>query len=220
MSERCKGRVERRYDFWSKYYDALDTFPIVGRIEKKWRLEALEKLDIKKDSKVLDMGCGSGLMLPWMAERISDGEIIAIDFSAKMLDVASRRVMKAGLEDKVTVLRENVEGTQFPDEHFDRILATFTVTSVPNPQRLVREMERLLKKDGRAVILDAGKPTSRLMIIYPLCKWIAKIGGYTYWDRDIIGMVNEETELRTVDIHRYFGGMVYLMVLEKKGNVG
>lgn len=205
-----KGKVARRYDRWSKFYDALDTFPLLGRIEKKWRLEAIELLKIDDENNVLDIGTGSGLILPWLAEYITNGKIIGVDISEKMLLKAKKRIKKNGVEDIVAVQKDDVENLAFQNNSFDRIIATFTLTTIPNPKKAVKEMIRVLKEDGKIVILDTGRPKNRFVKIfyYPLLP-IARVFGYTYFDRDIQSIIENTHRLRITNIKTFFGGMVY-----------
>ena len=217
MSSKKKDKVIQRYDRWSRYYDALDTFPGVGRYEKRWRLEAIALLDLKGGETVLDAGTGSGLILPWIAEAMPSGKLVATDLSEGMLAKARERVasvMKEGVE--IEIVKDDVESSSYPDDTFDRIISTFTLTSVPDLKMCVQELARILKKGGHLVVLDTGKPTSLVYKLYfPLMRGVAALSGYTYMGRDIIGLIEGCPNLKILEVHRFFGGMVYIVVAEK-----
>ncbi|MCK4266160.1 MAG: methyltransferase domain-containing protein, partial [Thermoplasmata archaeon] len=117
-----KAKVERRYDRWSRYYDTVDTFPGIGRLEKRWRLEAIESLELKPDDMVLDVGTGTGLILPWIAERLTTGKVMGIDLSENMLEKARERAGKCGVEDRVELRKMDIEKMGFEDGSFDKVI--------------------------------------------------------------------------------------------------
>jgi len=181
-----KSRVAKRYDKWSGFYDSVDTFPLVGRAEKRWRLEAIEMLDIKENHQVLDVGTGTGLILPWIATHLETGKVIGTDISEKMLKKARERAEKAGVADRIELKIDDAANMSFPDKTFDRIIATYTMTTVPEPEKTFAEMVRVMKDDGKLVILDTGKPKKRLSrAVHYYMTPFAKVFGLTHIDRDI-----------------------------------
>jgi len=213
---KSKERVAKRYDRWSRYYDAVDTLPGVSKSQMEWRMEAVELLDVKGDSVVLDAGTGSGLIIPWIAERLEGGKVVGTDISGKMLEVARKRAEAAGVADRVELVKDDIEASSFADGYFDRAIATFTLTTVPDPRGTLENMSRVLKKGGLLVILDTGRPTSLgYKIIFPFIKFSARTFGYTYIDRDIIDMVRGIPALEFVSETRHMGGMVYCLVCRK-----
>ena len=210
-----KGKVAKRYDRWSRFYDALDTFPVLGRIEKKWRLSAIESLKIDDGNNVLDVGTGSGLIIPWLAEHVTNGKIIGVDISEKMLLKAKKRIKKYEIEAVASVQKDDVEALTFQNNSFDRVIATFALTTIPNPEKAVKEMIRVLKEDGKMVILDTGKPKNPFVKIfyYPMLP-IARVFGYTYFDRDIKSIIEDTNKLKITNMKTFFGGMVYCISCE------
>ena len=214
-----KGKVVRRYDRWSGFYDFVDSIPPMGAMEKRWRREAIRMLDVRPDSRVLDMGTGSGMILPWLAEPIAGGKVVGTDLSLKMLEVAKARVERAGCAGKVELAEDDCETSKFPEASFDRAITTFTLTSVPEPEKAVSELARLLKPGGKGVVLDHGRPTSLLLrALFPYIAAVARLFGYTYLKRDIRGMLERTPCLKITGEKRFFGGMVYAIAFEKRSS--
>lgn len=211
-----KSKVARRYDRWSGVYDSVDTFPIVGRAEKRWRLEAIAMLDLQPDDLVLDVGTGTGLIIPWIAEHLTTGKVIGIDISEKMLARARERAEKCGVAHRVELKIDDAENMSFRDGTFDKIIATYTMTTVPEPEKTFREMVRVLKDDGKIVILDTGKPrkgASRAVHFYMTP--FAKFFGLTHIDRDMDAIASTVDGIVKMEEKRYYGGMVYSNVWVK-----
>ncbi len=211
-----KEKVAKRYDRWSGVYDKIDTFPGANKYEKKWRMYSITSLRLNGEEGVLDIGTGSGLILPWIAELVPDGKVMGTDISEKMLDKANERIVSSGMNNIEVKLMDSEEMT-FDDETFDRVIATFALTSFPDPQTAINEVARVLRKGGIFVILDTGKPRNPfLRLMFPMLRLTARTFGYTYIGRDIISMVRENTALQLTEDKRFFGGMVYCLTIRKQ----
>lgn len=98
--------------------------------------------------KVLDVGCGKGELLAEIGARFPGSDLSGVDFSTARLRDASRRV---GL--RVTLKEADIQkALPFPDASFDRIFCTETLEHLKDPHRCLREMGRILKADGRAIL--------------------------------------------------------------------
>ncbi|MEM3397189.1 MAG: methyltransferase domain-containing protein [Thermoplasmata archaeon] len=176
-----KDRVRKRYDRWSSFYDLFDLGGVT--FEKRF---AVDTLELNGDEHVLDFGTGTGAILPYIAGKLKNGKVYAVDFSERMLGKAKERVRKAGFQSKVEILKDDCENLSFPSNYFDCVIATFTFTSLPHPQKGAIELERVLKPGGRFSVLETGKPKKwYLLPHYWLIKPVARVFGYTYIDRNV-----------------------------------
>lgn len=138
--------VEKVYNRYSKFYDF-----IFGPFFHSGREMAPYLLDLRPGMRLLEVGVGTGLSLPRMPRNI---RITGIDLSQKMLDQASSRLREEGLQDTVDLLKMDATNLDFEDSSFDRVLAAYFISTVPDPVRAVAEMKRVCKPGGYLVFLN------------------------------------------------------------------
>ena len=98
---------------------------------------------------VADLGCGTGQVAAALAPHVK--QVIAVDNSAAMLKAAKKRI--AGLEN-AELRRGELEALPLADESVDAALLILALTYVAEPALVLKEMSRVLKRGGRAVIVD------------------------------------------------------------------
>ncbi|MEW5937166.1 MAG: methyltransferase domain-containing protein [Candidatus Thermoplasmatota archaeon] len=206
-----KEKIAKRYDRWSRCYDAIDTCPLFGgTVQKRWKREAINALGIERGERVLDMGTGTGLIVPWILEKGAGLRVVGIDLSRRMLLRAHARAMAAEM------VQGDLEQMPFKDGAFDKIIATFTLTTVPDPVQCLRETARVLRKGGKVAVLDTGPPKKGLTrLFYPLLARSARLSGYTMIDRNPKDMIERAKSLIIETERRFFSSCVYLLVLRK-----
>ena len=112
---------------------------IIGRI--------LDNAEITEGLDILDVACGTGVMIPYYLER-NAASVTAIDISPEMAKIAAEKFEG---EPRVTVLCGDIEEAAF-ERQFDRIVVYNAFPHFPNPQRLLRTLAGLLKEGGRLTI--------------------------------------------------------------------
>lgn len=139
------GSIKKAYRRWAVVYD--HTF---GRITTEGRRHAVELINQRR-GRVLEVGVGTGLSLPSYSSHL---EIVGIDLSPEMLDKAREKVAEEGL-DNVTGLHEMDAGDlRFPDASFDTVVAMYTITVVPHPEKVMRELARVCKVGGHVILVN------------------------------------------------------------------
>ena len=111
----------------------------------------IQVVDPKPGERVLDVGCGTGIVARQVAERLgSGGSVTGLDLSPNMLAVARAT---AGRERVTIEWREgNAEQLPFPDSRFDLVLSQFALMFVTNKAVALAEMHRVVTEHGRALI--------------------------------------------------------------------
>lgn len=137
--------VQRAYRRWAPIYDF--TF---GRLVEAGRRHAVEIINRRKGS-VLEVGVGTGLSLPQYGDHL---RITGIDISTEMLDKARKRALRHGLDNVEDLLEMDAGKLDFPDEEFDTVVAMYVVTVVPDPEQVMRELERVCAPGGEVILVN------------------------------------------------------------------
>lgn len=99
--------------------------------------------------RVLDVACGTGLVAFAAAQAVGpQGHVIGIDLADRMVDAARRRAVESEVPN-VEFARMDAEHLNLPDASFDVALCAFGLMYMPDPERAVREMHRVLRPGGR-----------------------------------------------------------------------
>ncbi len=213
-----KEKVSERYDRWTPFYDLVDNFPFISGFQKRWKRQAVELLDPTSGDKILDMGTGTGEILPWITESMEDGLLVGTDISEGMISKARSRIddiEKVPEDLEIKVVKDDIGSSKFSNDYFNKMIATFTFTTVPNMGKAASECARILKPGGMMIILDTGKPKNPFgyPLFYPMML-SAKIFGRTHMDRDVEGTVSKKFEVTRV--RQNMLGMVYTLRCEKQ----
>lgn len=137
--------VRSAYRRWAPIYD--NTF---GRFTTEGRRHAVEIIN-QRQGRVLEVGVGTGLSLPNYGGHL---EIVGIDLSPEMLDKAREKVAEDGLEN-ITGLHEMDAGElSFASDSFDTVVAMYTLTVVPDPEKVMRELQRVCKVGGQVILVN------------------------------------------------------------------
>src|SRR6266542_2142600 len=98
---------------------------------------------------VLEIAAGTGRNFPFYS---SDVRLTAVEVSPNMLDIAASRARELGLE--VDLRLGDVQALEFPDETFDTVVCTLSLCSVQDDRRAVAEARRVLRPEGRLLLLE------------------------------------------------------------------
>jgi ubiquinone/menaquinone biosynthesis C-methylase UbiE len=112
----------------------------------------VEKLGIQQDDSVLEIGCGHGVAVDLICERLETGKVIAIDRSQKMIDAAMRRNRRHIEASKVEFVVGDVESLQFTDRRFDKIVASRIGLFHREPEYARSIVDPWLRPDGKLFV--------------------------------------------------------------------
>ena len=185
------------YGRWATLYDRIAVAPGVDR----WRRAAASGVTSPGDT-VVEMGCGTGVNLPYLRERVGpDGRVVGIDITGPLLGLARERV---AAYDNVAVVRG--DATAPPIREADAVLATFVCGLLSDPAAVVDRWCDLVGPGGRVAVLDAtASDDPRGRMLNPLFRAFVAAGSPTDHVRDVFRAPFEGgTELlsRRVDASR------------------
>jgi ubiquinone/menaquinone biosynthesis C-methylase UbiE len=140
-----KTDARRTFDRWAGSYERDPFSRMIARLQR----DALEALELGKEDRFLDVGCGTGAAVRAAAEVAE--RAVGVDLSTKMLAEARERA--AGLP-RVEFVEGDSEDLPFGDEEFTAVLCTTSLHHYPRPEKAAREMARVLAPGGRVVIGD------------------------------------------------------------------
>ncbi|MBE0452799.1 class I SAM-dependent methyltransferase [Roseovarius autotrophicus] len=199
--------VRNSYARWAPVYDA--TF---GKITHAGRRAAVDHINVRGGD-VLEVGVGTGLSL----EAYDPGlRVTGVDYSPAMLRKARARVARLGLRQVAGLRRMDARKLDFPDASFDTVAAMHVLSVVPEPERVMAEIARVLRPGGQVVITNHFKHERGVWA--GLARVAAPLERVLGWHSDFeIGTVLREDALDVVDQRGLPPmGMMTFLVLEKR----
>jgi ubiquinone/menaquinone biosynthesis C-methylase UbiE len=143
-------------------YDSYMRNVTLGR-ERALRETTVNLAQVKPGDCVLEVGCGTGsLTLAAKRQAGPSGQVFGIDIIPGMVEASQRKAERAG--EAVTFQLGSIDQIPFPADHFDTVLCSFMIFHMSEATRRkgIAEVFRVLKPQGRWLILDLGLPPQRL----------------------------------------------------------
>ena len=174
------AQVEQMFDNIAHSYDLLNHCLSMG-IDKRWRRAAINTLKPFAPKRMLDVATGTGDFAILSAKMLKPESLLGVDISEGMLDVGRKKVLQGGLANIVKFQKDDCMALSLDDDLFDAITVAYGVRNFPDLDKGLSEMRRVLKKDGRLVIIELTAPRRfpmrQLFWLYshafmPLVGWI------------------------------------------------
>ena len=156
--ESKKKQVEHMFDQIAFRYDFLNRF-LSGGIDVWWRKKAIGNLKALQPKTILDVATGTGDFALISNKILSPEKITGIDISEGMLEFGRKKILKAGLQNKIELLQGDSEAILFPDNSFDAVTVAFGVRNFENLEKGLSEIRRVLKPGGKLVVLEFTRPS-------------------------------------------------------------
>ncbi|NUP04616.1 MAG: bifunctional demethylmenaquinone methyltransferase/2-methoxy-6-polyprenyl-1,4-benzoquinol methylase UbiE [Polyangiaceae bacterium] len=151
------------FDGIASRYDLLNRIISFG-IDKSWRRRASAALALSdKGARVLDVATGTADLAIEIATSHASVEVVGVDPSAKMLEVASAKIGARGLSRSIELEIGEAEKLPFPDGSFEGVTIAFGIRNVADRPRGLREMKRVTKPGGKVVVLELSEPKPGVM---------------------------------------------------------
>jgi demethylmenaquinone methyltransferase / 2-methoxy-6-polyprenyl-1,4-benzoquinol methylase len=192
------GKKEQVADMFNRIafrYDFLNRFLSAG-IDIYWRKRAIKELTAADPQIILDVATGTADVAIMMTKYLHPKKIIGIDISQSMLELGRKKIAKLQLNNVIELETGDSEAINLSDETFDAVTVAFGVRNFENLEKGLSEIRRVLKPNGKLVVLEFSKPKKlflrKLYNFYMriaakgVGKWVAKNGeAYEYLQESV-----------------------------------
>jgi len=170
-TERKEEYVRQLFDDIAEEYDSMNRLVSAG-MWGRWHRKFAARTGFRPGDRILDVACGTGDLTMLAASQVAPGgEVIGVDISQGMLEVARRRVSDSPLRDIIKLQTGNAMALEFPDDSFDGVTMGWAMRNVSSIPKTLSEIYRVLKPGGRFILLEAARPKS----------WLVRAGFFLYW---------------------------------------
>ena len=149
-----KARARLFYRYLSKVYDRINPFIWTDEM----RTEALDLLDLDRDDRVLDVGCGTGFATEGLLGRVET--VYGLDQSVHQMEKAFE---KFGRHGRVRFCRGDAERLPFADDAFDVVWSSGSIEYWPNPVDALEELRRVARPGGQVLVVGPNNPRTSVM---------------------------------------------------------
>jgi demethylmenaquinone methyltransferase/2-methoxy-6-polyprenyl-1,4-benzoquinol methylase len=156
-----QAQVRSLFDSIAHRYDFLNHILSSG-IDILWRQRAVRLLQPIHPKQVLDVATGTADLAIEMA-KMNPEQVIGVDISTRMLEIARVKVIKKNLEKIIALESGEAEHLRFESGSFDVVMTAFGVRNFENLELGLREFYRVLRSGGTAMILEFSKPRQILV---------------------------------------------------------
>ena len=155
--------VWQMFDRIAQRYDLLNHILSLGQ-DMRWRKKVARFLTEKSDQYILDLATGTGDQLICLLKSTNRiNRAIGTDLAKEMLNFGREKVQKKQLEDRIVLEEGNAEQIRYEDETFDAVTIAFGIRNVKNVRKSISEMYRVLKPEGRVLVLEFSLPKSGIL---------------------------------------------------------
>jgi 2-polyprenyl-3-methyl-5-hydroxy-6-metoxy-1,4-benzoquinol methylase len=135
--------------YWTAIYQGQGIIEATHQFRLRTALEMVDSLRLEPGARGLDVGCGAGLAAAELARR--GLQVDALDAVETMIVAARRCAVELGVEGRVTMRVGNVHALPFADETFSLVLALGVLPWLPECEKPLREMSRVLRRGGHLI---------------------------------------------------------------------
>jgi demethylmenaquinone methyltransferase/2-methoxy-6-polyprenyl-1,4-benzoquinol methylase len=171
--------VRQMFAAIAQHYDLLNTVLSFG-LHHYWRQQAVACSSIPSGARLLDVCSGTAdLALAFARHLGHDGQVVATDFCPAMLGRGNNKALRRHIH--LTCALADAQCLPFHDAVFDAVTVAFGLRNVDNLATALREMYRVLRPGGIAVVLEFGQPPG--VVFGPLyrfytCYILPRLGGW------------------------------------------
>ena len=182
--------IRKAYKRWAPVYDA-----IFGKVVDAGVKQVAARANAFS-GKLLEVGVGTGLALRHYGPHL---KVTGIDLSTDMLELARKRMKKSSHSNIEALLEMDAASLAFQDDHFDIVVASYVLTTVADPVKVIHELARVTKPGGTVLIVNHFSVESGLRgaIEKSLAKHASKLGWRPEFQFDTL-LVSERLRLTSI----------------------
>lgn len=230
MKTEKSEQIKKMFDEIAKKYDIANNILSFGR-HHSWKKYFIKQLGPTPGNAILDVATGTGDLAFAFAKALDyDCTIKGVDFSEVMIEVAKSRNTSDCIEFKIG----DATKLDFATDTFDFVTITFGIRNIPEIEKAISEMTRVLKSGGKLGIMEFGTPEAGFYGIYKFyAKYIMPAIGklltkhpdaYTYlpqtslefpYGKRFVEIMQTSPELKNINFTKLQFGVVYIYIAEK-----
>ncbi len=221
--------IAARYDFVNRV--------LSGGLDILWRKRTARA--VARDGAphdILDLATGTGDLAIELARRYADANVQGLDPSRGMLAVGHRKLAKLHLDDRIHLIEGDAQQLPYDDESFDACTMAFGIRNVPDRDRALREIARVLQPLGRVGILELNEPKRGLLsraarfwirsVVPRLGAWLSGDRQYRYLQESIAAFpppdefaaMMEAADLEVLSVRPQTFGVCCLYVAQRRAS--
>jgi demethylmenaquinone methyltransferase/2-methoxy-6-polyprenyl-1,4-benzoquinol methylase len=162
ISKQDKSSIQNLFNEIAKDYDLMNDIMSLG-LHPAIKKKAASRIPVKSNDRILDICTGTGDIAINLAKKHPDAQIIALDFSEKMLEIAQK---KAKNFKNIEFIQADATKLPFEDNFFDACSISFGLRNLPDVKTSLIEFKRVLKEGGYFSSLDLGKPHPLFNVVF------------------------------------------------------
>lgn len=157
-----KSKIQAMFSDIARRYDRANEILSFG-LYKQWYKKLIKAASPKNYDKIIDLATGTGNLAIQFKKYDKTLDVYGVDFSKNMLSIAQRKSQEENLN--ISWISGDATNLAFPDKYFDLATISFGIRNVSSIQDCLREMARVVKKEGKVLILEFGTPSG--LVKYP-----------------------------------------------------
>ena len=161
-SDNKARQVEQMFDSIAPAYDFMNRAMTFG-IDRWWRRVAVRMVKRIQPKSILDVATGTGDFAISLCQNIHPEQVVGIDLSQGMLEVARRKVELRGLHDIITLQQGDCLALPFGDNSFEVVTVAFGVRNFEHLAQGYEQMCRVLKPGGMLCVIELSTPRNRVV---------------------------------------------------------
>lgn len=193
---------ERKKESYKIFNDIAGTYDFLNHtlsfgIDIYWRNKLLKHLPKKDSINALDLATGTGDVALTLINDSRIKKITGLDLSKGMIDIGIQKVQKKGLEKKINLMLGDGVNIPAADSSFDLTTISFGIRNFSDPQKSLHDIYRVLKKDGRLMIMEFAIPSNplvRAIYFFYFRHFLPRIGNLISKHKDAYTYLNQTVE--------------------------